>query len=66
VDDVSCSVENAIDQDGLALDLVENQIVVDDEDAIPKCGELGIVRHTTCERVGSECVQPRFDMVKNF
>ena len=55
-----------MDQDGLALDLVENQIVVDDEDAISECHECGIVGHATGEWVGSKCVQPSFDVVKDF
>ena len=50
--DVSRSVENAIDQNDLALDLVKGQIVVDDEGAISERCEFGIVGHATGERVG--------------
>jgi hypothetical protein len=59
-------MKNTIDQDDLAPDLVKSQIVVDDEGAISECHELWIVGHATGERVGSECVQTGFDMVKNF
>lgn len=59
-------MKNTIDQDDLAPDLVKSQIVVDDEGAISECHELWIVRHATGERVGSECVQPGFDMVEDF
>jgi hypothetical protein len=41
-----------MDQDGVVLHFVEDQIVVDDEHSIAKRREFGIVANTTDEEVG--------------
>jgi hypothetical protein len=39
-----------MDQNGVALHFVNNQIVVNDKNAIPKRSEFGSLRNTTDER----------------
>ena len=60
------SVKDAMDQDGVALYFVEDQIVVDDENSIAKRRELGIVGNTTDEGVGLQRLQTGFDVIEHF
>ena len=55
-----------MDQDGVALHFVEDQIVVDDENSIAKRRELGIVRDTTDEGVGLQGLQTGLDAIERF
>ena len=55
-----------MDQDGVALHFVKNQIVVDDKNAIAKRSKLGSLRKTTNERIRCEGLSPRFDMIKHI
>lgn len=66
MEDVSRSVKDAIDEHDYALYFVEDQIVVDDEDPISQCCELGIMGNTTDERVGLQRFQPGFNLVEQF
>ncbi|MEO7861903.1 MAG: hypothetical protein ABIU05_16000 [Nitrospirales bacterium] len=60
---ISRSVKDAMDQDGVALHFVKNQIVVDDKNAIAKRSERGSLRNTTNIRIRCEGLLPRLDMV---
>ena len=64
--EISRSVKDAMDQDGVALHFVEDQIVVDDENSIAKRRELGIVGNTTDEGVGLQRLQTGFDVIEHF
>ena len=64
--EISRSVKDAMDQDGVALHFVEDQIVVDDEHSIAKRRELGIVGNSTDEWVGLQRLQTGFDVIEHF
>ena len=64
--EISRSVKDAMDQDGVALHFVEDQIVVDDGNSIAKRRELGIVGNTTDEGVGLQRFQTGFDVIEHF
>ncbi len=51
---ISRSVKDAMDQDGVALYFVKNQIVVDDKNAIAKRSERGSLRNTTNKQIRCE------------
>jgi hypothetical protein len=55
-----------MDQNGVALYFVKDQIVVDDENSIAKRRELGIVGHTTDEGVGLQRRQTGLDVIEHF
>ncbi|MDP1949220.1 MAG: hypothetical protein Q8L77_17165 [Nitrospirota bacterium] len=59
-------MKDAIDQHGCALHFVEDQIVVDDEDPIPKRCKFRIVGNTTDERVGLQRFQPGFNLIEQL
>ncbi len=59
-------MKDAMDQDDVALHFIEDQIVVDDENAIAKRRELGIVGNTADEGVRLQRLQPGLDTIEHF
>ena len=59
-------MKDAMDQDGVALHFVEDQIVVDDEHSIAKRRELGIVGNTADKGVGLQRFQTGFNVIEHF
>ena len=55
-----------MDQDGVALHFVEDQIVVDDENSITKRRELDIVGNTTDEGMGLQRFQTGLDAIEHL
>lgn len=60
---ISRSVEDAIDQDGPSLDLVENEIILDDQHSIAHGGQPFVVRDFSTVGIARELLNGLLDPV---